>query len=259
MEWLPVQTLHPWCRSPPRFSTRTPSVLLEPDLGSVITSHGFSYHCYADNSQLFLSVPPSDTQIATHISKCLSDMKSKSPLHRLQRTLAWYCHSVVLQNCSLQYLQDPALPHTWSSTDHHSPRLLMISPGWTPSLHNPQTLTTSINNSTLHCLAYCIFLDVGNALRMAPLLTSAIMLLCVAIMKLVLLTLQLWMLDSILIFMHHSDILLFLSTNVLVVNCKLLWIKASAKCSGCKCKCKPTQNWKYGCLNSMKTPPCWRS
>jgi len=42
-------------------------------LGSVITPHSFSYHCYADDTQLFLSVSPSDTQITTRILKCLAD------------------------------------------------------------------------------------------------------------------------------------------------------------------------------------------
>jgi len=58
-----------------------------------------------------------------------------------------------------------------------------------------------------------------------------------AMMKLVLLTLQLWMLEtcSILIFMYHSDLLPSPSTNVLFTLS--LWIKTSAKCPECKCKC----------------------
>ena len=43
-------------------------------LGSIIKSHGFSYHCYADDTQLFLSFPPSATQVNEEISACLADI-----------------------------------------------------------------------------------------------------------------------------------------------------------------------------------------
>ncbi|XP_071211360.1 GDP-fucose protein O-fucosyltransferase 2 isoform X1 [Salvelinus alpinus] len=43
-------------------------------LGSVISSHGLSYHCYADDTQLIFSFPPSDNQVVNRISACLADI-----------------------------------------------------------------------------------------------------------------------------------------------------------------------------------------
>jgi len=56
--------------------------------GSVITSHSVSYHCYcyADDTQLFLSFSPSDTQIATRISQCLANISKWTTANQLDMT-----------------------------------------------------------------------------------------------------------------------------------------------------------------------------
>ncbi len=50
-------------------------------LGSVIQKNGFSYHCYADDSQFYLSFHPDDLKIAARISCWMKD-------HHLQLNLA---------------------------------------------------------------------------------------------------------------------------------------------------------------------------
>ncbi len=42
-------------------------------LGSVIQKHGFSNHCYADDTQLYFSFQPDDPTVAARIAACLSD------------------------------------------------------------------------------------------------------------------------------------------------------------------------------------------
>ncbi len=59
-------------------------------LGSVIQKHGFSYHCYGDDTQLYLSLHPDDLTMAVRISACLAVISSwmKDHHHHLQLNLA---------------------------------------------------------------------------------------------------------------------------------------------------------------------------
>ncbi|XP_067236138.1 uncharacterized protein [Chanodichthys erythropterus] len=57
-------------------------------LGPIIQAHGFSYHCYADATQLFLSFQPDDPTVAARISSCLADISAWIKEHHLQLNLA---------------------------------------------------------------------------------------------------------------------------------------------------------------------------
>ncbi len=72
-------------------------------LGSVIQKHGFSYHCYADDTQLYLSFHPDDLTIAARVSACLTDISCWMKDHHLQLKLAKTELLVVSANPSLHH------------------------------------------------------------------------------------------------------------------------------------------------------------
>ncbi|KAI2661089.1 putative RNA-directed DNA polymerase from transposon BS [Labeo rohita] len=57
-------------------------------LGPIIQAHGFSYHCYADDTHLYLSFQPDDPMVAARISGCLADISEWMKEHHLQLNLA---------------------------------------------------------------------------------------------------------------------------------------------------------------------------
>ncbi len=75
-------------------------------LGSVIQKHGFSYLCYADDTQLYFSFQPEYPTVTDRIAACLSDISSWMMDHHLQLNLA--------KTELLVFSANPSLHHNFS-------------------------------------------------------------------------------------------------------------------------------------------------
>ncbi len=63
-------------------------LLFSTSLCPIMQAQGFSYHCYADDTQLYLSFRPDDPTVAARISGCLADISALMKEHHLQLNLA---------------------------------------------------------------------------------------------------------------------------------------------------------------------------
>ncbi len=70
-------------------------------LGSVIQNHGFSYHCYAEDTQLHFSFQPDDPTEAVRIAACLTNISDWTS--HLQLNLAKTELLMVSANPALHY------------------------------------------------------------------------------------------------------------------------------------------------------------
>ena len=46
-------------------------------LGKIIQSHSINFHCHADDTQLYLSMKPDETEPLTKLQACLKDIETE--------------------------------------------------------------------------------------------------------------------------------------------------------------------------------------
>ena len=60
-------------------------------LGDIIRKHGVSFHCYADDAQLYISSHPDEIYQFTRLTECIADIKNWMTSNFLQRNSEKNC------------------------------------------------------------------------------------------------------------------------------------------------------------------------
>src|SRR4029434_618054 len=103
-------------------------------LGPIIRSHGFSYHCYADDTQLFLSFPPEDIR---KIRPYLTQYATQLLVQTLVCSRLDYCNALLtgLPACvvkPLQMIQNAAARLVFNQPKRAHVTPLLIELHWLP-------------------------------------------------------------------------------------------------------------------------------
>ena len=85
-------------------------------LGSIIHSHDFSYHCYADNTQLYLSFLPDDLMVLRHIHMDEGTPPSTKPLYKSINQSIY--HNINLKIASSSLTQTKVVRNLGVMTDY---------------------------------------------------------------------------------------------------------------------------------------------
>ncbi len=70
-----ISLWHCWGGMKPRFLWLWPSTLYMLPLGNIIRKYGISFHCYADDTQLYISTRPDETSKLSKLTECVKNIK----------------------------------------------------------------------------------------------------------------------------------------------------------------------------------------
>ncbi len=125
-------------------------------LGPIIQAHGFSEHCYADDTQLYHSFQPDNPIVTAWISGCLANISAWMKEHLLQLNLA---KTELLVVPATPTLQHDLIILLGSSTIHH---ILKTARSCRFALHNIRRISPFQTEHAAQLLAQVLVISMLN-------------------------------------------------------------------------------------------------